>query len=1084
MPPQERKIPIKANRVLNLVLIAFVVIIARIWHLTVVQHDSREEEARRPQSRTVIEPGKRGSIVDHFGIPLAINRIQYNAAILYAPIRQISAVRWELDSNGNRVRRYKRKEYISDLAKIISDVLSLEAVRVEDLIHSKGALYNQIPFVLKEEISEKEYYELKALERDWPGIHVQKVPRRFYPLGRVAGDVIGYMGAISRNEYEKIIREIAFLQKAIDDSAKTAESAEPLPIPEGFESIEEVEERLQKLRDKAYTLTDYVGKTGVEGSYERELRGSCGRKSYCSDARGNYLKELPGANPALSGRKLQLSISAELQEFAEKLLIQNEQIRETRVQLIDATQRKLMALKKPWIKGGAIVVLDPNSGAVLTLASHPRFDPNDFILSGNSEINRVQRGNIQRWFETESYLADIWDQKRPLQREYYNYSLRTLSEESKTLTWEMFIDIILPSEGTAATILKKQIDVPTAVKIISAADSLKSRLKNESLETILQAFTVGGELPSLHLDKGYKTAIQNALGPILIPMNEPKDRVLLIDLCRLAVDEKRFTPSLIKEVSGQSLSSYRDASSALIAVEEVARSMAKDLFHDNHFIQWRTENEKQFLKEKREEEKLSKRYAKPYIDLLDAKEKELFQVFWRNYKWPLIETLLFDSTSTDISKELDPYRAHFSCWYEEIQQGAHEELSWHSSYMRLKALLASISPFEQLAYLQSLRGYNDLNRPLHGNYSGLHRADPQLEKHLAAAFYPLYGYGYGRSHAYRQSTTQGSIFKLVTAHEALLQKFRTFGIKQPSMWQLNPLEINETTFTHRHETFLGYHSDGKPLPRFYKGGRLPRSVNANLGKIGLIDAIESSSNPYFSLLAGDILNSPNDLAEASKRFGYGSRTGIDLPAEIAGKVPSDLDRNRTGLYSMAIGQHTLVVTPLQTSIMLASIANGGRLLTPWIVSSNNTSQQPRQLLPMPSVIRKMLIEGMRRVMAKSQAESLFSLSRLYQRHPEAISDYVDCKDCLIGKTGTAESIERIDLDSQRGVNMYNHVWFGGISFSQKDNEAFVLKDSGGQPELVVVVYLRYGGFGKEAGPIAAQIVAKWQELQAKYSEVP
>ena len=361
---QTRSIPVKANRVLNIILVAFLLIVVRIWHLTVVQHDVREEESRRPQSRTVIESAKRGSIIDRFGQPFAINRLQYNATLLYAPLRQIPAVRWETDENGQRVKRYKRREYISSLSKLLSEVLGLDAERLEDIIHSKGALYNQIPYVLKEEISEKEYYQLKALERDWPGIQVQRLPRRYYPLGRVAGDIIGYMGAINRSEYEKIIGEIDFLQTTFDAGKQVGESSEPLPLPEGFESLEELQERLQTLKDKAYMLVDYVGKTGIEGRYERELRGNCGKKIYCSDARGNFLRELPGSRKALSGRRLQLTISAELQEFAEKLLIQNEQVRETRLTLLDATQKKLMALKKPWIKGGAIVVMDPTSRGV------------------------------------------------------------------------------------------------------------------------------------------------------------------------------------------------------------------------------------------------------------------------------------------------------------------------------------------------------------------------------------------------------------------------------------------------------------------------------------------------------------------------------------------------------------------------------------------------------------------------------------------------------------------------------------------------------------------------------------------------
>lgn len=1077
---QSRSIPVKANRVLNIILAAFVLIILRIWHLTVVQHEAREEEARRPQSRTVIESAKRGSIVDRFGQPLAINRLQYNAALIYAPIRQIPAVRWELDADGQKVKRYKRREYISELSKLLAEVLGLDAARLEDIIHAKGALYNQIPYILKEEISEKEYYELKALERDWPGIQVQRLPRRYYPLGRVAGDIIGYMGAINRSEYETIIGEIDVLQTALDNRAFAGESSDPLPLPEGYESLDEVQERLQKLKDKAYMLVDYVGKTGIEGRYERELRGSCGKKIFCADARGNFLRELPGTRKALSGRRLQLTISAELQEYAEKLLIQNEQIRETRLTLLDATQRKLTALKKPWIKGGAIVMMDPTSGEVLTLASHPRYDPNDFILSGNRDINKQQRANISRWFETEEHIADIWDQRSPLAREYYDYSIKTFSEELKTLTWNAYLEMILPPGSLASKALLQEINVAKAAEINAAAAHLLKASAETDLLPILEKLLAGdGSASTLRSDDPLALHKRILKAPVFSGMTA-HERALCIDLCRIAVDETRFTPALLKAVGSYSLADYRDISAALVTVENTCQAMAKELYHDLYFADWRREHEKEFLRLKRQEEKTQKRYAKPYIDLLDAKEAELFKEFWTESKWPLIESFLSGQSPSGTDEEFSGYIGHFTNWHTEIAQGAHQQLDWLTAYKKLQSAITAIDPSQRLPFMRSLRSYRQLTRPLLSAHAPLFKGKQQpLEKHLAAAFYPAYGFGFGRSQAYRQSSTQGSLFKLVTAYEALIQRYNALGKVSPTPAQLNPLVIVDALFTHGKESFLGYNADGKPLPRFYKGGRLPRSVKSNVGQLNLLTAIEVSNNAYFSLLAGDVLLQPNDLAEAARKFGYGVRTGIDLPSEISGKIPTDLDTNRTGLYSMAMGQHTLVVTPLQTGVMLSALANSGKVLTPQLVKNKGLPLKPRLELPMPLVIRKMLLDGMHRVVVKSHGESLFSLSRLYRRHPEAISDFIDLKDEILGKTGTAESIERLDLDREKGLNMYNHIWFGGIAFD-KSKELFVAKDPYGTPEVVVVVYLRYGGFGKEAAPLAAQMVAKWRELKEKY----
>lgn len=144
----------------------------------------------------------------------------------------------------------------------------------------------------------------------------------------------------------------------------------------------------------------------------------------------------------------------------------------------------------------------------------------------------------------------------------------------------------------------------------------------------------------------------------------------------------------------------------------------------------------------------------------------------------------------------------------------------------------------------------------------------------------------------------------------------------------------------------------------------------------------------------------------------------------------------------------------------------------------------RREIFMPDAIRLMLLKGLRAASLKTHQESLTSLSRLYKQYPEAIRQFSELKNQMLGKTSTSESVENIDLDLEEGTNIYTHVWFGGIVFedkaSDKNKSVFILKDEFGQPELVVVVYLRYGGYGKEAAPMAAQIVKKWRELKSKY----
>jgi cell division protein FtsI/penicillin-binding protein 2 len=295
--------------------------------------------------------------------------------------------------------------------------------------------------------------------------------------------------------------------------------------------------------------------------------------------------------------------------------------------------------------------------------------------------------------------------------------------------------------------------------------------------------------------------------------------------------------------------------------------------------------------------------------------------------------------------------------------------------------------------------------------------------------------------------------------------------------------------------YIGYDLNKKPIPQLYKGGLLPKTAKSGIGKIDIMKAIEVSSNPYFSLLAGDFLNSPDDLLESARLFSYGEKTGIDLPAEFSGRLPKDLLVNRNGLYATAIGQHSMVVTPLQTALMLSAIANGGKILKPKIVKyiageTPKRSDVPfdkivlsiptevSRVIQFPKEVRTTILRGMKRVVEAVHDNSLRTLSMMYKSYPEAISDFLEVKDHLVGKSGTAESMEFTDLDSEHGINMYNHVWFGGIAFDPNlVPESITFRDEFGVPEIVVIVYLRYGNWGKDVVPLAAQVANKWREIK-------
>lgn len=1098
-------IPEKANRVLNLVLIILILFGLRAWYLSVIQYDNKVEESRKPQRRVLITPARRAPIHDRFGLPLAINKVEYRATILYSQLRAIPSVTWSKDSSGKKNKHFKRKEYIAALSNLLGEELNLDPERLEDLIHSKAALYYSIPFVIKEDLTEKEYYRLKMLEKDWLGIHVESVPKRTYPQGKVASDIVGYMGAINRKEYEAIIGETKSLERYL----KAYDSGENPLLPSKIENHAHAQQRLKELQEHAYTLKDYVGKAGIEGRFDAELRGYQGKKSYYSDARGNFLRELPGSKDPTPGQRLVLTISAELQEYAEELLIKNERIREAQVSNPDGPQK--IAEKQPWIKGGAIIAMDPTTGEVLTLASYPRFNPEDFINSGNADHHAKKQANILKWLESEEHIAQIWDQKRPLERERYDDANQQVYEDELWMTWENYLRALLPSDNPIIIKLKQMDTIEKAVDLQHIVETLLSLSGQNNAYWLLATLYPDKHLPehAIRLPSDIRQVIQENLEhqadeivslKVLLDnyfSNLPTiyERVFLVDLCRLCVCADHFSKELLKQVGVQKLSTYRNTSAALTSVESKVRTICKEIYHHHDFKKWRQQYFKEYIRQKRDEEKQERKYAKPYVDYLDEKEADLFNNFWDIHRWQFLTMFLTGNSYLDLnSEEMKPYQ-DVKEWHQELSQGAHEELPWKPAY---KTLQKTLSQFPQASipdYLQTMRSFSELTNPLLGKYPGLNNSNgQQLEKHLAAAFYPRYKFGYGRSYAYRQAVAQGSLFKLVTAYAALSQRYKQLGNPNVSTSALNPMSMTDTIFHEGKKVFVGYHSDGSPIPQLYKGGRIPRSSIKSIGKIDLLRAIETSSNPYFSLLAGDYLKSPEDLANAAKAFNYGTRTGIDLPGEIPGRVPDDLVQNRTGLYSMAIGQHTLIVTPLQSAVMLSAIANGGKILKPSIIqkifipSQDGIKEEkiPVKLhhtLLMPQSFREVLLEGMQRVVMRMYHGSLGTLSNFYKDYPEAISDYIDLKDHILGKTSTAETVERLDLDLIEGANKYTHVWFGGISFD-RNSEAFVARNRFGDPELVVVVFLKYGKFGKEAAPIAAQVIKKWREIQASNVFLP
>lgn len=234
---------------------------------------------------------------------------------------------------------------------------------------------------------------------------------------------------------------------------------------------------------------------------------------------------------------------------------------------------------------------------------------------------------------------------------------------------------------------------------------------------------------------------------------------------------------------------------------------------------------------------------------------------------------------------------------------------------------------------------------------------------------------------------------------------------------------------------------------FYAPGyfRLGRWVFADLrawGQVSFITGIVNSINVVFYTLGYRL--GGERLARYAKLLGLGARTGVDLPEDAAGTVPSPSTKQQLvgepwypgDSVNMSIGQGAVTVTPLQVARMMSAIANGGRLLQPQVLlmtygrdgTVQRTAPVVQRRIPLAASTLATLHEGLRAVVERGtgRAAALRGIP-------------------IAGKTGSAEN--------PRGKP---HAWFAGYA-------------PAGAPHIVVVAFIEHGYRG---GLVAAPIVRR------------
>jgi len=238
------------------------------------------------------------------------------------------------------------------------------------------------------------------------------------------------------------------------------------------------------------------------------------------------------------------------------------------------------------------------------------------------------------------------------------------------------------------------------------------------------------------------------------------------------------------------------------------------------------------------------------------------------------------------------------------------------------------------------------------------------------------------------------------------------------------------------------------------------------GNVDLHRALVESCDVYFYQLGKRL--GIEKIAEYARRLGLGSRTGIDLPNEKPGLIPSKKWKlKRWGVpwqqgetISISIGQSFVLVTPLQIVSMISSVFNGGRLLKPQLTERISTPGGEDIYLFHPVERWGLGVDNAYLEMVKKALTGV--VNELHGTGKEARIKGV----LVAGKTGTAQVVSM-----QKGERSGNEE---NVPEAQRDHAWFVAIAPVDKPKIAVAVIIEHGGHGgSAAAPVAKKIISAY-----------
>lgn len=329
-PPQfdeeEDELEVKPSPFIRLfalfIVFAFGVLAYNLYQIQVVQGSALKRAADENRIRLVRTEAARGVIYDANGKVIVRNEPQFNVSIVPADLpldkqdELLKSLSLLIDAPLDTVIEAETADALGSVPSDVSRtfVSPTRKPGLRELV-DEGRRTDPLNSVLvKTNIPRLIAFQLQERAGDFPGVHVEIAPVRTYPEKELESHILGYLGAISAQafpEYQK----------------------------------------------RGYTQNDLVGASGLEASYEDQLRGRAGTELAIVDANGNILSSQE-QEASVPGNNLILSLDTELQKQVE-----------------DALKK---GMEKKDAKQGVAIVMNPNNGEILAMVSLPTYDDNLF----------------------------------------------------------------------------------------------------------------------------------------------------------------------------------------------------------------------------------------------------------------------------------------------------------------------------------------------------------------------------------------------------------------------------------------------------------------------------------------------------------------------------------------------------------------------------------------------------------------------------------------------------------------------------------------------------------------------------------